>query len=69
MTGLHPAVVQLEGSNLVLVIIVAVIALAALAMAWMFRAEVLTADEGGLRRGSDVSAITTRGYASGKDDG
>src|SRR3954468_12973359 len=46
MTGLHPAVVQLEGVNLVLVIVVAVIALAALAMAWMFRAEVLTADEG-----------------------
>src|ERR1700712_422901 len=46
MTGLHPAVVQLDGSNLVLVIIVAVIALAALAMAWMFRTEVLTADEG-----------------------
>src|SRR3954453_22874180 len=46
MTGLHPAVVQLEGANLVLVIVVAVIALAALAMAWMFRTEVLTADEG-----------------------
>src|SRR3954451_23024282 len=46
MTGLHPAVVQLEGVNLVLVIVVAVIALAALAMAWMFRTEVLTADEG-----------------------
>ena len=45
MTGLHPAVVQLEGANLVLVIVVAVIALAALAMAWMFRTEVLTADE------------------------
>src|SRR3954451_8398750 len=46
MTGLHPAVVQLQGANLVLVIVVAVIALAALAMAWMFRTEVLTADEG-----------------------
>src|SRR3954470_2525977 len=46
MTGLHPAVVQLEGANLVLVIVVAVIALAALAMAWMFRTEVLAADEG-----------------------
>jgi len=46
MTGFHPAVVQLEGSNLVLVIIVAVIALAALGLAWMFRTEVLGADEG-----------------------
>src|ERR1700712_3623624 len=46
MTGLHPAVVQLDGSNLVLVIIVAVIALVALGLAWMFRTEVLAADEG-----------------------
>ncbi len=46
MTGLHPAVVQLDGSNLVLVIIVAVIALAALGMAVMFRKEVLAAAEG-----------------------
>ncbi len=46
MTGLHPAVVQLEGSNLVLVIVVAVIALAALGMAAMFRKEVLAAAEG-----------------------
>jgi K(+)-stimulated pyrophosphate-energized sodium pump len=46
MTGLHPAVVQLEGANLVLVIVVAVIALGALAMAWMFRTEVIGADEG-----------------------
>ncbi len=46
MTGPHPAVVQLDGSNLVLVIIVAVIALAALGLAWMFRTEVLSADEG-----------------------
>ena len=46
MTGLHPAVVQLDGSNLVLVIIVALIALGALGLAWMFRSEVLSADEG-----------------------
>src|SRR6478672_2261348 len=46
MTGLHPAVVQLEGANLVLVIVVAVIALAALGMAVMFRKEVLAAAEG-----------------------
>ncbi|MCW2761154.1 MAG: sodium-translocating pyrophosphatase [Marmoricola sp.] len=46
MTGLIPAVVTLDGSNLVLVVIVAVIALAALALAWMFRSEVLAAGEG-----------------------
>jgi K(+)-stimulated pyrophosphate-energized sodium pump len=46
MPGLIPAVVDLDGSNLVLVIIVAVIALAALALAAMFRKEVLGAGEG-----------------------
>src|ERR1700712_72972 len=46
MTGFIPAVVSLDGSNLVLVVIVAVIALAALALAAMFRKEVLAADEG-----------------------
>src|SRR3954466_14132137 len=46
MTGFHPDVVHLDGSNLVLVIIVAVIAFAALGLAWMFRTEVLSADEG-----------------------
>jgi len=46
MTGLIPDVVQLEGSNLVLVVVVAVIALGALAMAAMFRNEVLAAGEG-----------------------
>ncbi len=46
MTGFHPAVVQLEGTNLVLVIVIAVIALAALGMAAMFRTEVLAASEG-----------------------
>ncbi len=46
MTGFNPAVVQLEGSNLLLVIVVAVIALAALGMAVMFRKEVLAAGEG-----------------------
>jgi K(+)-stimulated pyrophosphate-energized sodium pump len=46
MTGIHPAVVELEGTNLVLVVIVAVIALAALGMAAMFRKQVLAAGEG-----------------------
>ena len=46
MTGITPAVVELSGGNLVLVVIVAVIALGALAMAVMFRQEVLAAGEG-----------------------
>jgi K(+)-stimulated pyrophosphate-energized sodium pump len=48
MTGIFPAVVEpeLTGGNLTLVIIVAGIALGALAMAWMFRGEVLAAGEG-----------------------
>ena len=46
MTGIHPAVVELSGGNLVLVVVVALIALGALAMAWMFRQEVLAAGEG-----------------------
>src|SRR3954451_23996934 len=46
MTGFHPAVVDLSGGNLVLVIIVALIALGALGMAAMFRNEVLAAGEG-----------------------
>jgi K(+)-stimulated pyrophosphate-energized sodium pump len=46
MTGISPAVVHLSGGNLVLVIIVALIALGALAMAYMFRQEVLAAGEG-----------------------
>ena len=46
MTGFNPAVVDLAGSDLVLVVIVAVIALAALGLAMMFRNEVLAADEG-----------------------
>jgi K(+)-stimulated pyrophosphate-energized sodium pump len=46
MTGLIPDVVQLDGSNLVLVVVVGVIALGALAMAAMFRNEVLAAGEG-----------------------
>src|SRR3954453_6851458 len=46
MTGISPDVVQLSGGNLVLVIIVFVIALGALAMAYMFRQEVLAAGEG-----------------------
>src|SRR6478672_7825178 len=46
MTGISPAVVHLSGGNLVLVIIVLVIALGALAMAYMFRQEVLAAGEG-----------------------
>src|SRR3954453_20222163 len=46
MTGISPAVVHLSGGNLVLAIIVLVIALGALAMAYMFRQEVLAAGEG-----------------------
>jgi K(+)-stimulated pyrophosphate-energized sodium pump len=46
MTGIHPAVVELSGGNLILVVIVAVIALGALAMAFVFRQEVLAAGEG-----------------------
>ena len=50
MTGFNPAVTALEldvtGGNLVLVIVVALIALGALAMAAMFRKEVLAAGEG-----------------------
>src|SRR6476661_8481050 len=46
MTGIAPAVVDVSGGNLVLVIVVALIALGALAMAWMFRQEVLAAGEG-----------------------
>src|SRR3954467_13018020 len=46
MTGISPAVVHLSGGNLVLAIIVLLIALGALAMAYMFRQEVLAAGEG-----------------------
>src|SRR4051794_12421948 len=46
MTGISPDVVHLSGGNLVLVIIVLLIALGALAMAYMFRQEVLAAGEG-----------------------
>ena len=46
MTGPLPAVVDLAGGNLVLVIVVALIALGALGMAAMFRQEVLAAGEG-----------------------
>ncbi|WP_193611106.1 sodium-translocating pyrophosphatase [Nocardioides lijunqiniae] len=46
MAGIHPAVVELSGGNLVLVIVVALIALGALGMAFMFRQEVLAAGEG-----------------------
>ncbi|GEP33465.1 K(+)-insensitive pyrophosphate-energized proton pump [Nocardioides szechwanensis] len=46
MAGIYPAVVDLSGGNLILVIVVALIALGALAMAFMFRQEVLAAGEG-----------------------
>ncbi|HEU4567357.1 MAG TPA: sodium-translocating pyrophosphatase [Marmoricola sp.] len=46
MTGPIPDMVHLTGSNLVLVIVVALIALGALGMATMFRSEVLAAGEG-----------------------
>jgi K(+)-stimulated pyrophosphate-energized sodium pump len=44
--GLQPLVVDVSGSNLVLVVVVALIGLAALGMAAMFRSEVLAAGEG-----------------------
>jgi K(+)-stimulated pyrophosphate-energized sodium pump len=47
MVGIHPAAaVEVSGGNLVLVVVVAVIALGALAMAYLFRQEVLAAGEG-----------------------
>ena len=46
MPGILPAVVEVTGSNLALVVVVAVIALGALAMAAMFRQQVLSAGEG-----------------------
>ncbi|MDT0182907.1 sodium-translocating pyrophosphatase [Microbacterium sp. ARD31] len=48
MTGILPAVVkpELEGGNLVLVVVVALIALGALGMAAMFRSQVMAAGEG-----------------------
>src|SRR6476619_6271163 len=46
MTGINPFVVDVSGGNLVVDIIVALIALGALAMAAMFRQEVLAAGEG-----------------------
>ena len=46
MAGIHPAAVEVSGGNLVLVIVVALIALGALAMAAVFRNEVLAAGEG-----------------------
>ncbi|WP_139980180.1 sodium-translocating pyrophosphatase [Nocardioides litoris] len=46
MAGFVPAAVEVSGGNLVLVIVVAVIALGALAMAYVFRQEVLAAGEG-----------------------
>ena len=46
MTAISPAVVEVSGGNLVLVIVVALVSLGALAMAAMFRREVLSAAEG-----------------------
>ncbi len=46
MLGIHPAAVEVTGGNLVWVVIVFLIACGALAMAWMFRKEVLAAPEG-----------------------
>ncbi len=49
MVGIVPAAadgVEVSGGNLVLVVVVALIALGALAMAWLFRTEVLAAGEG-----------------------
>ena len=46
MTGINPAVVEVSGGNLVLVMIVTLIALGALGLAFVFRNEVLAAGEG-----------------------
>lgn len=46
MPGIIPAAVEVDGGNLVLVVIVAAIAVGALAMAAMFRQQVLAAGEG-----------------------
>ena len=46
MLGIQPAVVAVTGGNFVLVSIVFLIACGALAMAWLFRQEVLAAGEG-----------------------
>jgi K(+)-stimulated pyrophosphate-energized sodium pump len=46
MPGILPAVVEVEGGDFLLVAIVAVIAIAALAMAVLFRSQVLAAGEG-----------------------
>ncbi len=46
MTGITPAVVEVSGGNLVLVLIVLLISLCALGMAYKFRQEVLAAGEG-----------------------
>ncbi len=46
MTGFVPATVDLTGTNLILVIVVALIALGALGLAAMFRGQVLAAGEG-----------------------
>ena len=46
MTGIYPAVVEVSGGNLILVIVVALIALGALGLGFMFRQEVLAAGEG-----------------------
>ncbi len=46
MPGITPAAVEVEGGNLVLVVVVALIALGSLAMAAVFRQQVLAAGEG-----------------------
>ncbi|NHC22777.1 sodium-translocating pyrophosphatase [Nocardioides sp. IC4_145] len=56
MPGIHPAV-AVEGGNLVLVIVVALIALGALALAVMFRQEVLAAGEGSPRMKEIATAV------------
>lgn len=56
MTGIHPAV-AVEGGNLVLVIVVALIALGAIAMAVMFRQEVLAAPEGSPKMKEIATAV------------
>ena len=63
MTGTVPIVVDVSGGNLVLVVVVALIALGALAMAAMFRAEVMSAAEGTDNMKSIAQAVQEGAHA------
>ncbi|MBZ5736356.1 sodium-translocating pyrophosphatase [Nocardioides sp. TRM66260-LWL] len=57
MTGIEPAVVEVSGGDLALVVVVAAIAVAALGMAVVFRREVLAAGEGTERMRTIAQAV------------